>query len=467
MRTTVTELPDSRVRVEVGVDAAAVEKSLERAARDLAGDMRVPGFRRGKAPAGIVMQRLGRHPVLEEAVRSSLGEWYERALADAGVTPIGDPKLEVGELPESGAELEFSVEVAVRPDAKLGDYKGLEVGKASGEPPEEAITAELDRLREAMASVNPVDREAGEGDLVVIDYAGTIDGELFDGGSANDLMVEVGAGRLLEEMESALRGAAPGAELDVDLTFPEEYGAEEVAGKDAHFVVTVKEVREKVLPELDDDFASDASEFETLEDLRADIRGKVGEGLGSRAGEDFRGAAIDAAVDEATVDVPDELATARALERWERMERQLAGRGMDPEAFLQMQGKTREELIEETKPDAEKELKREAVVTAIAEAEGIEVSEEEMVEALEHSAEHERTSPEKLLERLRRSGRDSMVREDLRARKAIDVVAESARPIPKEEADERKEKADAREKILAPEGEKDPKAGGLWTPGSG
>ena len=169
-------------------------------------------------------------------------------------------------------------------------------------------------------------------------------------------------------------------------------------------------MREKVLPELDDDFASDASEFETLEELRADIREKVGEALGSRAEEDFRIAAIDAAVDAATVEVPAELVTARATERWERIERQLAQRGMDPNAFLQMQGKTREEVIEESKPDAERELKREAVVTAIAEAEGIEVSDEEMVEALEHSAEHERTTPREAAgaaarERPRRDGR--------------------------------------------------------------
>ncbi|HVD37993.1 MAG TPA: hypothetical protein VNC15_04090, partial [Solirubrobacterales bacterium] len=192
---------------------------------------------------------------------------------------------------------------------------------------------------------------------------------------------------------------------------------------------------------------------------------KVGAALGSRAEEDFRVAAIDAAVAEATVQVPAELATARATERWERMERQLAGRGMDPNQFLQMQGKTREELVEETKEDAEKELKREAVVTAIAEAEGIEVSEAEMVEALEHSAEHERTTPEKLLERLQASGRDAMIREDLQARKAIELVAEAAKPIPKEEADARRGKAEAREKLLTPEeGEK--KSGELWTPGS-
>jgi trigger factor len=263
-----------------------------------------------------------------------------------------------------------------------------------------------------------------------------------------------------------LVGASAGEEREVKVTFPADYQAEHLAGKDAVFKVKVKEVREKVLPELDDDFASDASEFDTLEELRADIREKVGTAMGSRAEEDFRIAAIDAAVEEATVDVPDELATARATERWERMERQLAGRGMDPNAFLQMQGKTRDELIEETKPDAEKELKREAVVTAIAEAEAIEVSEEEMVEALEHSAEHERTTPEKLLERLRQSGRDSMVREDIRARKAIELVADAAKPIPKEDADARKEQAEAREKILAPEQSGGEKSSKLWTPGS-
>jgi trigger factor len=250
------------------------------------------------------------------------------------------------------------------------------------------------------------------------------------------------------------------------VTFPADYQAEHLAGKDAVFKVKVKEVREKVLPELDDDFASEASEFDTLEELRGDIRETVGTALGSRAEEDFRMAAIDAAVEAATVEVPDELATARATERWERMERQLAQRGMDPNQFLQMQGKSRDELIEETKPDAEKELKREAVVTAIAEAEGIEVTEEEMIEALEHSAEHERTSPEKLLERLRENGRDALIREDLQARKAIELVADAAKPIPKEEADARQEKAEAREKLLAPEGKGDAKSGGLWTPGS-
>jgi trigger factor len=465
MKTTVKSLPDSRVEVEVEVAAADVDKATSRAARALAKEMRLPGFRAGKAPGSLVIQRLGFESVLQEAIREALPEWYELALFDSGVSPIGAPEIEMVSTPDGeGQPLELKFTIGVRPPAQLGTYKGLEVGKEEKEVPDEVVDTEVERIREGFARLEPVERAAAEGDSLLIDFEGFVDGSAFQGGAAEDYLLALGSGQLIEGFEDQLAGAEAGEEREVKVTFPADYQAEQLAGRDALFKVKVKEVREKVLPDLDDDFASDASEFETLEDLRADIGEKVGAALGSRAEEDFRVAAIDAAVDEATVDVPDELATARAVERWERMERQLAGRGMDPEAFLQMQGKTREELVEETKPDAEKELKREAVVTAIAEAEGIEVSEEEMVEALEHSAEHERTSPEKLLERLRKSGRDSMVREDVRARKAIDVVAGSAKPIPKGEADERREKAEAREKLLAPEGEKGSKAGELWTP---
>jgi trigger factor len=465
MQTTLKELPNSRVEVAVEVPAADVEKATSRAARAMAKEMRMPGFRAGKAPPSLVIQRLGFGPVLQEAIRDALPEWYELALFDAGVSPIGDPGIEMVSTPDDeGESLEFKFEVGVRPEAKLGDYKGLEVGKEEKEVPDEIIDTEVERIREGFARLEQVEREAAEGDSLLIDFEGFLDGAAFQGGAAEDYLLGLGSGQLIEGFEEQLVGSKAGDEREVKVTFPADYQAEHLAGKDVVFKVKVKEVREKVLPELDDDFASDASEFDTLEELRDSIREKVGAALGSRAEEDFRVAAIDAAVAEATVEVPEELATARATERWERMERQLAGRGMDPNQFLQMQGKTREELIEETKPEAEKELRREAVVTAIAAAEEIEVSEEEMVEALEHSAEHERTTPEKLLERLRQSGRDAMVREDLRAQKAIELVADSAKPIPKDEADERQRKAEAREKILAPE-EGKAKSGELWTPG--
>ena len=215
-------------------------------------------------------------------------------------------------------------------------------------------------------------------------------------------------------------------------------------------------MREKILPDLDDDFASDASEFDTLEELRADIRAKVGEALGSRAEEDFRIAAIDVAVDSASVDVPADLVTARATERWERMERQLAQRGMDPNAFLQMQGKTREELIEESEA---RRLPASSMRGGLdRHRRGDRVSDEELVEALEHSAEHERTTPEKLLARLRENGRDAMVVDDIKARKAIELVAESAVPISIEQAE-------AREQFWTPEKERK-ESGELWTPDS-
>ena len=466
METTLKELPNSRVEVEAEVPAADVDKATSRAARAMAKEMRMPGFRAGKAPPSLVIQRLGFGSVLQEAIREALPEWYERALLDAGVSPIGEPSIEMVSTPEEeGEPLKFKFAVGVRPAAKLGTYKGLEVGKEEKEVPDEIVDTEVDRIREGFARLEQVERAGAEGDSLLIDFEGFLDGAAFQGGAAEDYLLALGSGQLIEGFEEQLVGAKAGEEREVKVTFPADYQAENLAGREAVFKVKVKEVREKILPELDDDFASEASEFDTLEELRDDIREKVGTALGSRAEEDFRVAAIDAAVDEATVDVPEELATARAVERWERMERQLAGRGMDPNAFLQMQGKTRDELIEETRPDAEKELKREAVVTAIAEAEGIEVSEEEMVEALEHSAEHERTTPEKLLERLRQTGRDSMVREDLRAQKAIELVADAAKPIPKEEADARKGKAEAREKLLTPE-QGQGKPSELWTPGS-
>jgi trigger factor len=459
LKTDVTELPDSRVRVEVEVPAELVDRGMQRAARSLAREMRMPGFRKGKAPPSLVIQRLGFGAVMQEAVRDSLPEWYEQGLLRSGVSPVGDPEIEIVSSPEAeGEPLEFKFEIGVRPKAKLGEYKGIEVGKAEAEPTAEIVDREIERIREGFTKLEPVEREAAEGDVLLIDYEGLIDGKAFDGGKETDGMLELGSGRFIEGFEEQLAGVSGGEQREVKVTFPEDYQAEHLAGKEAVFNVDVKEVREKVLPELDDDFASEASEFETLEELRADIGKRVSEAVDERAEQDFRVAAVDAAAAAATVEIPDDLVAARAAERWDRVGRQLAGRGMSPEAFLQMQGKTLEEVLEESKPDAERELKREAVLAAIAEAEAIEVSEEEMIEALAHTAEHERTTPEKLLARLRENGRDAMVREDIQVRKAIDVVADAAVPIPLEQAE-------AREKIWTPEKEKEEK-GELWTPES-
>ncbi len=457
MQPTVSELPGSRVSVEVEVPAAAVDKAVARAARTLAQEMRMPGFRKGKAPPSLVIQRVGFAAVLEEAIRDALPEWYETALLASGIAPVGDPSVEVVSTPEAeGEPLVFKFEIAVRPLAELGEYKGLEVGKAEVEPQEEMVDREIERIREGFAKLEPVERAAAEGDVLLVDFEGLLDGKAFEGGKANDYLLELGGGQLIAGFEEQLAGVGGGETRKVEVTFPDDYQAEDLAGEDAVFTVEVKEVREKVLPGLDDDFASEASEFETIDELRGDIAKRLAEAVGERADQDFRVAAVDAAAAEARLDLPDEHAQARAAERWERVERQLAQRGMSPDSYLQMQGKTREQVIEESLPDAAAELKREAVLAAIADAEEIEASEEEMIEALEHSAEHERTTPEKLLERLRENGRDAMIRDDIRFRKAIDLVAESATPIALEQAE-------AREQIWTPEKERK-EAGDLWTP---
>jgi trigger factor len=462
VKTSVTELPDSRVRVDVDVPPDDVNRGISRAARGLARDMRLPGFRKGKAPPSLIIQRVGREAVLEQALRDSLPEWYERALLSSGVNPVGDPNIEVTSVPDAeGDPLSFQFEVGVRPPAELGEYKGLEVGRPEPEVPDDVIDAELERLREGFGRLETVDRPAAEGDFLLVDFVGTIDGEPFQGGEAHDELLELGSGRLIEGFEQQLTGAAAGEQRDVKVTFPDEYNAEQLAGKDAVFAVEVKEVREKVLPELDDEFAANSGGFDTLEELRDDLRQKLSEAAEQRIEADFRLAAVDAAVDVSTVEVPDEILTGRATERWERIERQIAAQGLDPASYLQMQGKTREEVIEESKPDAERELKREAVLGAIADAEQFEISEAEMVEALEHTAEHERTSPEKLLERLRKAGRDTLVRDDLRVRKAIDLLAETAKPIPVAQAE-------ARERLWTPDKDRAEAGPGpeLWTPGS-
>lgn len=428
MKTTVTELEDSRARVEVEVPADEVSVQVQRAARALAREMRMPGFRKGKAPPSLAIQRLGYENVFQEAIQEALPEWYQKSVYASGVVPIGSPDVEITKAPTAeGETVEFKYEVGVRPTAELGEYKGLEVEKAGTDVPDEVIDREIDRMREAHASLEVVDRPAEEGDQVLVDFVGSLDGVEFEGGSATDHTIEIGSGQLIDDFEEQIIGAKPGDEVAVNVNFPEDYGAAELAGQNADFAVTVKEIRVKQTPEADDDFASDASEFDTIEELRADIAEKLGEAAEQRIEQDFRVAAVDAAVKNAKVGIPEDILRARGEERWDRVERQMAQQGMNPDTYLQMQGKTRDEIIDESLDDADQEIRREAVLVAVADAEGIEVTDEEMAEELEHAASHERTTGAKLLERLKRDGRHEMVIADIKVRKAMDVIAETAK----------------------------------------
>jgi trigger factor len=351
----------------------------------------------------------------------------------------------------------------VRPKATLGEYKGLEVGRRDAVVSDEAIAEELDRLRERSARLDTVDRPAGSGDFVVMDYAGTRDGSSFAGGEGRDQLVELGSGRLVPGFEEQLEGAAAGDERTVTVTFPDEYPAAELAGQAAQFAVTVKEVKAKELPELDDDLAAEAG-FDTLDELREDIRTRISEADSAQIELEFREAALDSAVKAATVEVPEALVEARARELWDSMLHSLAHQGINRETYLRIAGREEDEIVEQSKPDAEQALRREAVLAAIIEAEGIEPSDDEVLEAVEQAAGDGpgRTSPKKLLERLKSSGRLESFKQDLAQRKALDLVAESAKPISVEQAQ-------AREKLWTPgdsERATSGSGGQIWTPGS-
>lgn len=441
--TTVTELPESRVRVQAEVPSEEVERRVAQAARRLGRELRVPGFRAGKAPAPVIVQRMGRDAILDEAVRESIGAWYTAAIDSARVAPVGEPELDLGELPSQGEPLTFSIEIGVRPKATLGEYKKLDVAKREPEVADEAIAEELDRLRERSARLDTVERAAQQGDFVVMDYRGTLEGEAFGGGEGRDQMVELGSGRLVPGFEEQLTGAAAGDDKTVTVTFPEDYPAEELAGRDAEFAVSVKEVKAKELPP-DDDVATEAG-FDSVDELREDIKARMAEADGARIEAEFREAALDAAVAQATVEVPDALVEARARELWEQMMHQLSHQGISRDAYMRISGREEADVIEEGKPDAEQALRREAVLAAIIEAEGIEPTDEELLEAVEQAAGEgpERTSPKKLLERLKSAGRLDTLKDDLAQRKALDLVAESATPITPGQAE-------AREKLWTP-----------------
>lgn len=475
LTTTLTELGESRVRLQVQVPAEEVEGRLERKAQQLGRELKLPGFRRGKVPAPLVIQRIGREVVLEEAVRDTLSSWYSDAIANAGIVPVGDPQLNLGELPPRGEALEFSIEIGVLPKAQLGEYKGLEVARREPEVEEQRIEQEIDAMRERLARLQTAERPAASGDFVVIDYVGSIASaesgeeqpawEAFAGGEGRDQLVELGSGNLIPGFEEALVGASAGEARTVALTFPADYGTSELAGRDASFEVTVKEVKLKELPAVDDDFAIDAG-FDDVEELREDIRARLLEAEQGTVDAEFRQAALDAAVAAATIEVTPELVSARAREMWERMLHSLSHRGITRETYLQIVGREEADILQEMSSEADLGLRREAVITAIVAAELLSPSEEEVIEALTPTAEREGVEPATLLEDLRAAGRLDEVREDLAARQAIDLVAAAAKPIPPAQAQ-------AREQLWTPEkagaGTAEKPAAGdaparIWTP---
>jgi trigger factor len=475
VKTTVTELADSRVRLQVEVPPEELEGRLERKANQLGRELKLPGFRRGKVPAPLVIQRIGREAVLEEAVRETLSSWYADAIESSGIVPVGDPQVDLGDLPPQGQALEFAIEIGVLPRAELGDYLGLEVGRRDPDVPDEQIEQEIEAMRERLARLETAERPAGQGDFVVVDYIGSLaeeggsDGEQrltpFAGGEGRDQLVELGAGNLIPGFEQGLLGASAGETRTIEVPFPSDYGNEELAGRSASFEVTVKEVKLKQLPEIDEDLAIDAG-FDDVQELREDIRRRLLEVEEERIEGEFRQEALDAAVSRAQVPITPELGRARAREMWERTLHSLSHRGISREAYLRVLGRSEEEILADMESDAQQALRREAVLTAVVEAESIEPSEQELLEALTPVAEREGVEPQKLLDDLRQGGRLEEVREDLAARDAIELIAARAVPIPAAQAR-------AREQLWTPGKDAEAETGAqgaaastgrLWTP---
>jgi trigger factor len=445
VKTSVEELPENRVRLEVEVPEADVQHALEHAATDLAGTVKIPGFRKGKVPIPVVVARVGREALWEEALRGHIESWFWNAASTSGIRPVASPDIQPGDRPADGGPFRFSATVAVLPTPDVGDWHGLEVPAAEPEVPAELVDAELEALRMTVAELAPVtDRPVQVGDTVVLDLAG---GET---GTQRDYVADVGGGRLIEEIEQALVGMSTGETTTVELSV-DETRTTEVA-------VTVKEVKERVLPPLDDGLARAASEYDTLAELRGDIERRLREAIAAELEGKFREDSIDALVAASDVDVPDALVDRRTVELWSGMVRSLERRGVTVETYLTMTGQSQEQVVARLREEAAQALKRELVLDAVADKLGIELSDGE-VEAFVREQADDDEDPEETLKLLRERGGLEQLRTDLRLKRALDEIVSGVTKIPVD-------LARAREKLWTPEKEKAGSGMKLWTPGS-
>jgi trigger factor len=445
MKTKVEELPESRVRLDVEVPEADLKHAFEHAASDLAEGLRLPGFRKGKAPLPVVVARVGREAVWQEALKSHLDSWFWSAAADSGIRPVATPEVEFDALPEENGTFKFSATVAVLPKPELADWTELEVPAPEADVPAEAIDFELERIRETVAELVPVEgRPVQQGDTVVVDIVGAgLDPQ-------RDYVVEVGAERLVPELDEGLVGMSAGETKTVELAAGET---------ETHPVdLTVKEVKERVLPDLDDELARSASEFETLAELRGELEERLREQLDEELTVRVREAAVDALVDASEVETVGPLVERRTAELWAGIAQSLERRGISAETYLTMTGQSAEEVVARLRAEAERSLKRELVLDAVATKLAIEVGDEEVDELIREQTGDEDDAAE-TMQALRESSGYEKLRADLRLKKALDEIAVGVKRIPVD-------LARAREKLWTPEKEKGSKGMNIWTPSS-
>jgi trigger factor len=441
MATQVEQLADDKVRLTVDVPGHDVHHAVEHAANDLAQSVRIPGFRQGKVPRPLLMQRIGKERLYAEAVESHIGGWFWNAATRARLNPVAQPEFEY-DLPASESDdWSFSATVEVQPKPEPADWTTLEVPKHEAEVPQDAVDAELEMLQKIAAEIVPVEgRPAQDGDTVVVDLIAE------DGSAQRDYVVELGSERLVEEIENGIRGLSPGENREI---------AYELAdGTRRSATVAVKELKERVLPPLDDDLAKAASEFDTLDDLRSEIEGRLRTQIDDELEGLFRAAAVDELVRATEFTPAGPLVEVRTRELLNGLARSLQQRGIDANSYLQLTGQSPEALEERLRSEATMSVARELVLEAVADKLDIQVTDEEIREELRAAGE----TDEDIDEFVAQGGADR-VRDDIRLKKALDRIAAEVKPIAPE-------LHEAREAIWTPEKEQPAETPKLWTPGS-
>lgn len=386
MKANVEKIENNRAELKIEVEAEKVDQALDRAYRKIVKEVNVPGFRKGKAPRRIVETQIGTEPIFKQALDFILPEVYTQAVEETKIKPIDQPEVSLEQF-EEGKPLLMTLTVDVRPEVKLGEYKGLEINQPKVDVSEEDVEEHLKTLQNRYAKLVAVTDGAIEnGDIAVIDYKGYIDGQTFAGGIEDNYALEIGSGTFIAGFEEQLVGAKQGEEVEVNVTFPEDYRETSLAGKAAIFKVTVKEVKRKELAPLDDEFAKDVSEFDTLEELKADIRKVLQDKLEKKARQDMREELLKKVVDASTVDVPEVMVKRRIDVHMDRLNERLKAQGYDLEQYCEAAETTEDEIREKYREQAVVSVKTDLVLEEIASIENIEVQDDEIIEEIQQLA---------------------------------------------------------------------------------
>ena len=413
-------------KLTIEVSAEDVEKAMQSAYQKAKGRISIPGFRKGKAPRKMIEQMYGKGIFLEDAVNALIPEHYSKALGECELEIVSQPKIDLVQT-EPGKALIFTAEVAVKPEVTLGEYKGVEVPKSETEVTDEDVEAELKKEQEKNSrTVTVEDRGAENGDITTIDFEGFVDGEAFEGGKGTDYPLTLGSGSFIPGFEDQLVGAKAGDHVEVKVTFPEEYQAKELAGKEAVFQCDVKKVEAKELPELDDDFAQDASEFDTLAEYKEDIKKNLTEKKEKEARAAKENAAVDKAIENAQMEIPDAMLNTQVRQMLDDFSRRMQSQGLTMEQYFQFTGMTLEKMQEEMKPQALKRIQTRLVLEKIAEVENIQPTDEEVEEEFKKMADAYKMEVEKIKELLGDRELEQM-KKDMAVQKAVTLVADEAK----------------------------------------